>query len=104
MMWQLACTGRQWNDFESFDDRLPQWCKRFIVRLERNDERIIVLEDAVERFLFEVDEEIEAIRTLCSAPTLKQQLQASVDAESATMESVMDIIEATDKRIGNDFM
>jgi len=59
MQWQMACTGRKWCDFVSFDPRLTL-AKQFIcVRVERDDAHIAVLEEEVRRFILELDEEIE---------------------------------------------
>ena len=32
MLAQIACTGRDWCDFVSFDDRMPDWGQIYIVR------------------------------------------------------------------------
>ena len=58
MMSQMACTGRQWCDFVSFDPRLPENMQLFIVRLERDDAYIAQMEAEVQEFLQEVDETI----------------------------------------------
>lgn len=55
MMWQLGCTGAQWNDFVSFDPRLPEHLQLYICRLPRNEARIAEIEQEVDRFLNEVD-------------------------------------------------
>ena len=56
MQWQLACTGRQWCDFVSFDPRMPPEMQIDIRRVIRNDSTILELELAVSAFLAEVDE------------------------------------------------
>lgn len=55
MLWQMACTGRRWCDFVSYDPRLPQEYSVFVQRLHRNDARIAELEDEVRTFLFELE-------------------------------------------------
>ncbi len=55
MAWQMACTGRQWCDFVSYDPRAPQGLEYFNVRYMRDDEYIRMLEDEVTKFLKEVD-------------------------------------------------
>ena len=62
MMWQLACTEREWCDFVSFDPRLPEKLQIFRVRLQRNEERIRELEREVIAFLAEVDRMLETVR------------------------------------------
>lgn len=61
MQWQMACTGRQWTDFVSYDPRLPESMRLFVQRVARDDATIRSLEDEVTGFLFEVD---AAVRTL----------------------------------------
>jgi hypothetical protein len=57
MLAELACTGRQWNDFVSFDPRLPEHLQLFIRRLERRDHKAHIgqLEQEVIRFNSELD-------------------------------------------------
>lgn len=54
MQWQMACTGRAWCDFVSFDPRMPEDMRLFVQRVERDDKRIRELEAAVDAFLGEV--------------------------------------------------
>lgn len=61
MQWQMACTGRQWCDFVSFDPRLPEDMRLFIKRVERDNARIAELESAVRMFLHEVDETVASL-------------------------------------------
>lgn len=55
MQWQMACTGRAWCDFVSFDPRMPQSMSLFVKRMMRNDAEIAALEIEVRSFLGEVD-------------------------------------------------
>lgn len=64
MQWQLAVTGRQWNDFVSFDPRMPDNLQLFIKRVERDDELIKELEAEVVKFLAEVDEKVEKLKSI----------------------------------------
>jgi putative phage-type endonuclease len=56
MQTQMACTGRKWCDFVSFDPRLPENLQLFVVRLDRDDGYIKDMETEVQKFLQEVDE------------------------------------------------
>lgn len=56
MLAQLACTGRRWCDFVSYDPRLPQKQSLFIKRFEPKPEEILAIEEAARRFLEEVEE------------------------------------------------
>jgi putative phage-type endonuclease len=63
MQWQMACTGRKWCDFVSFDPRMPEEMQLFMARIERDDELIIELEREVEKFLSELEDKIVALET-----------------------------------------
>ena len=54
MLWQMACTGRQWCDFASFDPRMPPALQLFIVRVPRDQALIDAYEAEVRTFLAEV--------------------------------------------------
>jgi hypothetical protein len=56
MLSEMACTGRGWCDFASFDPRLPKRLQLFVRRFHRDDERIAEIEKVVECFLGEIDE------------------------------------------------
>lgn len=61
MMWQMACTGRAWCDFVSFDPRLPAEMSLFIRRVPRDVSMILDLEGDVSAFLREIDCKVEAL-------------------------------------------
>jgi hypothetical protein len=58
MQWQMACTGRKWCDYVSFDPRLPENMQLFIKRVMRDQNMIVEMEREVEKFLFELDQKI----------------------------------------------
>jgi len=62
MQWQMACTGRAWCDFVSFDPRMPEEMQLFVVRVERDDTWIIMAEEAVQAFLSELDEMVSKLK------------------------------------------
>lgn len=62
MMWQMACTGRAWCDFASFDPRLPEEMRLFVIRLHRDEQMIADLEIEVGKFLAEVDDTVAQLR------------------------------------------
>ncbi len=66
MMWQMACTGRQWCDYVCFDDRAPEGLQLFIKRLERNDALIQTMEDEVRKFLKDLDSMIDKLNEIRS--------------------------------------
>lgn len=56
MKWQLACTGRNWCDFVSYDPRLDLRNRLFIVRYEPTQQELEEIEREAIEFLQEVDE------------------------------------------------
>jgi putative phage-type endonuclease len=55
MQWQMACTGRAWCDFVSFDPRMPDHMQLHVQHVRRDDEMIGQIEAAVLTFLAELD-------------------------------------------------
>ena len=58
MQWQMACTGRLWCNFVSFDPRLPDAFQLFVKRVERDAEYIAMLEKEVGLFLRDIENKI----------------------------------------------
>jgi hypothetical protein len=56
MLAEMACTGRQWSDFVSFDPRLPKHLQLFVRRFERDDTLVAQLEAEVIRFNGEIED------------------------------------------------
>lgn len=63
MHWQMACTGRTWCDFVSFDPRMPASMQLFVRRIERDDKLVSDLEKNVREFLAELDSKLSSLRT-----------------------------------------
>lgn len=61
MQWEMACTGRKWCDFVSFDVNLPGPMRAFVKRIPRDNAMIAELEKEVVSFLAEVDETVGAL-------------------------------------------
>ena len=61
MQWQMACTGRAWCDFASYDPRLPEAMRLFVQRIDRDEEEIARLEKEVAIFLKEVGDTVEQL-------------------------------------------
>ena len=61
MQFQMACTGRKWCDFVSFDNRLPEDLQIFVLRVERDDKHIAEMEIAITKFLAEMQEKIDKL-------------------------------------------
>jgi len=62
MQWQMACTGRQWCDFVSYDPRLPTEMALYVRRLQRDDAAIAAMEIAVSQFLFETSMMVDDLK------------------------------------------
>lgn len=62
MQWQMACTGRLWCDFVSFDNRVPEAMQMFVQRVDRDDVYIATAEEAVRRFLVEVEQTVKQLK------------------------------------------
>lgn len=64
MQWQMACTGREWCDFASFDPRMPPAMRLFVARVPRDVSHILELEHEVSGFLRELDGKVSRLREL----------------------------------------
>ena len=62
IQWQLACTGRRWCDFVSYDPRMPENMRLFIRRVTRDDIAIAGLEKEVREFLSELETKVAALQ------------------------------------------
>ncbi|WP_273721239.1 MULTISPECIES: lambda exonuclease family protein [unclassified Bartonella] len=66
MQFQMACTRRKWCDFISYDPRFTGNSSLFrmkIKRIHRDDKQIEQINQAVESFLTEIEQEIQRIST-----------------------------------------
>lgn len=63
MHWQMACTGRAWCDFVSYDPRMPADMRLFVKRVHRDDALVAELEQEVAAFLAELDAKVTALRS-----------------------------------------
>lgn len=71
MQWQMACTGRQWCDFASFDPRLPETMRLFVQRLQRDDALITSVENDVTDFLNELRLTVHRLRAKYEPESIK---------------------------------
>ena len=62
MMWQMACTGREWCDFVSFDPRFPENLQILVVKVEYDPTYVKMLELEITQFLDEVSKKVELLR------------------------------------------
>lgn len=62
--WQMACTGRAWVDWVSFDPRMPEEMRLFVRRIERDETKIAEIATHVECFLQEIDATVAELTKL----------------------------------------
>ena len=62
MLWQMACTERQFCDFVSFRPDLPEHLQLFVVEFKRDEAKIKELTIAVNAFLAQVDEMLTKLK------------------------------------------
>lgn len=64
MQFQMACTGRKFCDFVSYDPRMPENMRLFIKRVNRDDARIKELESEIAAFLLEMAVKLSELNSL----------------------------------------
>ena len=69
MRHELWITGRQWVDFVSFDDRMPDGLQLWMQRVHRVEADIAAYELLARAFLREIDTEVAAIRAMAEGVT-----------------------------------
>jgi len=60
----MACTGRKWCDFVSFDPRMPENLQLFVKRIEFEAQYVKMLELEITEFLEEVNQKVITLRNL----------------------------------------
>jgi putative phage-type endonuclease len=64
MQFQMACTGRKFCDFVSYDPRMPENMRLFIKRVPRDDARIKELESEIASFLLEMAVKLSELNSI----------------------------------------
>lgn len=84
MQFQMACTGRRWCDFASFDPRMPPAMRLFVQRVERDDALIAEIEREVVSFLAEMADKLSRLTKLYAAePANDGWVDRVVEGEAA---------------------
>ena len=65
LQWQMAVSGRKWNDFISYCPELPDHMQLFIIRADRDDALISEMEKAVITFLASVELMMADLEAAC---------------------------------------
>jgi len=61
MMWQMACTGRQWCDYVSFHPGFPKEMSMWVKRVPRVETHIKDLESEVKTFIKEINAKVSKL-------------------------------------------
>ena len=61
MAWQMACTGRVWCDFVSFNPDFPPAMQLWIKRVNRDQKFIGELESEIAQFVREVEQKVDRL-------------------------------------------
>jgi putative phage-type endonuclease len=64
MQFQMACTGRKFCDFVSYDNRMPENMRLFVKRVHRDDKRIAFLETEIAAFLLEMAVKLSELNSI----------------------------------------
>ena len=64
LQWQMACSGRIWNDFVSYGPELPEDLQLFVVRMMRDDAMIAEMENAVVAFKRTIDDMLAQLNSM----------------------------------------
>lgn len=61
MQWQMACTGRQWCDFVSFNASFPDHLRMNVERVQRDQGMIDEIATSVAQFLSDVETKLKGL-------------------------------------------
>jgi len=67
MLWQMACTGRQWCDLAYYNPDLPVELQLKVIRIDRDDAAIEEMEAEITAFLAEVAADVAYLQNLKEA-------------------------------------
>lgn len=67
MQWQMACTGRPWCDFVSYDPRVGADLSLWVKRVDRDDAMIADIEANVVQFLDEIEQQVSQLKAITEA-------------------------------------
>lgn len=62
MQWQMACAGRAWCDWVSYDPRMPESMRLFTKRVMRDDLLLAEISREVAAFLAEIDDTVANLK------------------------------------------
>lgn len=71
---ELWLTGRSWVEFVSYDPRLPDNLKFFLLRVTRTPAELQAYDKEVRAFLSELETDIQAVHTLTNLTAVMQEI------------------------------
>ena len=71
LLWNMACAEREWWDFASFDPRLPEKLRLFIVRMPRDEARIGEIEQEVLTLNSEIQDVCAQLGVMANLPPIE---------------------------------
>jgi hypothetical protein len=94
MLVEMACTGRQWVDFVSYDPRLPAHLQLFVRRFLRDAARIAEIESKVVQFLEEVDRVLVQLSSSGDLEILLHESLAQVQTQKGLPQPVIHLLDS----------
>lgn len=61
IQWQMYCSGRKWCHFVSYDNRMPEGLRIYIIYVERDDKMIETIKSEVIKLIEEVEETVKKL-------------------------------------------
>jgi predicted phage-related endonuclease len=88
MLWNIACAEREWWDFASFDARLPEKLRLFIVRMLRDDARIGEMEREVMTLNNEIDTLCEQLGVMANLDPIEAFAKSEPSKRELNLETL----------------
>jgi hypothetical protein len=84
----MACSQRDWWDFVSFDPRLPQKLRVFIVRMPRDEARIGEIEREVMTLNHEIDTICEQLGVMANLDPIEAFRESGTSKQDLNSEMI----------------
>jgi hypothetical protein len=100
MLWNMACAEREWWDFASYDSRLPEKLRIFIVRMPRDEARIF----EIEREVLKLNSEVQYICAQLGMEVNLAPVEVLTESRASEEYSSPDKIQVEDISVPADLM
>jgi putative phage-type endonuclease len=100
MLWNMACAEREWWDFASYDSRLPEKLRIFIVRMPRDEARI----SEIEREILKLNSEVQYICAQLGIEANLAPVEVFTESQASEEYSSADKIQVEDISVPADLM